>query len=68
MLKQLKELNPSLCNKLISRLEGSLQRVHTPDAVVLHDEGQLRDSVSDNADYSWQLFDQVSLQHFDYGV
>ena len=63
----MKESNPGLGYKLIFRLEASLQGVTTPESAVLPGE-QMTTVISNSVDYSWQLFDQVSLQHFDYTV
>ncbi|KAL4728199.1 hypothetical protein ACLX1H_004940 [Fusarium chlamydosporum] len=64
ILKQKNEPKPSLCDKLISRLEESLQEVSTPDFSYIQ---PAHSSVMDPSfDYTWQIFDQVNLQqiHF----
>ncbi|KXJ87213.1 hypothetical protein Micbo1qcDRAFT_124941 [Microdochium bolleyi] len=73
MLKRMTGPNPGLCDKLIARLEQSLQGVQTPQPTTLMhpDEqqqgGQGVDIINDGSlDYSWQIFDHVSLQQFDH--
>ncbi|KAG5661746.1 hypothetical protein KAF25_003985 [Fusarium avenaceum] len=64
ILKQKNEPKPSLCDKLITRLEDSLQDVSTPDFSYVQPS---HPSVMDPAfDYSWQIFDQVNLQQFNF--
>jgi hypothetical protein len=64
ILKQKNEHKPSLCDKLITRLEDSLQDVSTPDFSYVQPS---HPSVMDPAfDYSWQIFDQVNLQQFNF--
>jgi hypothetical protein len=58
------EPKPSLCDKLIARLEDSLHDVSTPDFT---NSQQGHEPVMDpNFDYSWQIFDQVSLQQINF--
>ena len=60
------EPKPSLCDKLIARLEDSLHDVSTPDFT---NSQQGHEPVMDpNFDYSWQIFDQVSLQQINFPV
>lgn len=71
MLKKMTRPSPSLSDKLIARLEGSLQGVQTPQATNLMqhpDEQQVGLMNESSLDYSWQIFDQVSLQHFDHMI
>ena len=65
MLKRMNQPKPSLCDRLITRLEGRLQGVTTPDSanpLPQHHIGCQPDLDT----HSWQIFDQVSLQQFDY--
>ena len=58
---------PTICDKLISRLEGSLQGVETPNSTMVQQEQQhLPQETGPSLDYSWQIFDQISLQQFDH--
>ncbi|KAF4447197.1 hypothetical protein F53441_9244 [Fusarium austroafricanum] len=64
ILKQKNEPKPSLCDKLIARLEDSLQDVSTPDfSYVQPNQASVMDPTFD---YSWQLFDQVNLQQIQF--
>jgi len=65
ILKQKNEPKPSLCDKLIARLEESLQEVSTPDFTSYVQPAH--PSVMDPSfDYTWQIFDQVNLQHIQF--
>ena len=71
MLRRLSGPKPSLCDALISRLEGALGSVQTPDATLMQQQHDHNSQMSphDNPaglDYSWQIFNQVSLQHFEH--
>ncbi|KAL6924017.1 hypothetical protein ACHAPO_006555 [Fusarium lateritium] len=64
ILKQKNEPKPSLCDKLIARLEESLQEVSTPDFSYVQ---PAHSSVMDPSfDYTWQIFDQVNLQQIQF--
>ncbi|KAF4418735.1 c6 finger [Fusarium acutatum] len=64
ILKQKNEPKPSLCDKLIARLEDSLQDISTPDFTYVQPG---HPTVMDPTfDYSWQLFDQVNLQQIQF--
>lgn len=69
-LRSLSGPRPSLCDTLVSRLEAALGGLQTPDAtLVQHDQGyNSQTSHHENSadlDYSWQIFNQGSLQQFD---
>lgn len=61
MLRQTNEPKPSLREKLASRLEQSLQSIQTPSPTALNDPMTLT-AMDQNLDYSWQIFDQASLE------
>lgn len=64
ILKQKNEPKPSLCDKLIARLEESLQEVSTPDFSYVQ---PAHSAVMDPSfDYTWQIFDQVNLQQIQF--
>ncbi|KAG5788685.1 hypothetical protein H9Q69_012241 [Fusarium xylarioides] len=64
ILKQKNEPKPSLCDKLIARLEDSLQDISPPDFTYVQPG---HPTVMDPTfDYSWQLFDQVNLQQIQF--
>ncbi|KAK7949529.1 hypothetical protein PG988_016168 [Apiospora saccharicola] len=72
MLRQTNEPRPSLRDKLITRLEQSLETVQTPSPTALRDStvaanaANLQSPLSPTFDYSWQIFDQASLQQVTY--
>lgn len=69
MLKRMNKPKPSLCDKLINRLELSLTNVHTPSSADFRQQQQnAYDDLTMGApiDLSWQIFDRSSLQHMMY--
>jgi hypothetical protein len=52
---------PSLCDNLISRLEGSLANVRTPGSADLQQTSYQDFALGTHIDQSWQIFDQSSL-------
>ena len=65
ILKKMNRPKPSLCDKLIFRLEESLSPVHSPDSVELQ-RNAYNMAMSAQVDQSWQIFDQASLQEMIY--
>lgn len=65
MLRQTHEPKPSLRDRLASRLEQSLETAHTPSPSALRDPMAMP-PLSPGFDYSWQIFDQASLQQVAY--
>lgn len=65
MLRQTHEPKPSLRDKLVSRLEQSLETAQTPSPSALRDPLAMP-PLSPGFDYSWQIFDQASLQQVAY--
>ena len=66
MLKQTNEPKPSLREKLIVRLESSLQKVHTPSPSAMPNP-IVTPTMNPSMDYaSWHIFDQASLQQVEY--
>lgn len=63
MLKQINEPRSEFYDKLIIRLEASIQDIHTPEQNSSGPDYHNTTSTS-NVDYSWQIFDQGSLQQF----
>lgn len=71
MLRQTHEPRPSLRDKLVTRLEQSLEAAQAPSPTALRDAGAanaatLQSPLSPTFDYSWQIFDQASLQQVTY--
>lgn len=66
ILKKTNGPKPSLCDKLISRLEESLAPVHSPNSLELQRNAYNNISMSAHVDQSWQIFDQSSLQQMIY--
>jgi hypothetical protein len=66
ILKKMNGPKPSLCDKLISRLEESLAPVHSPNSLELQRDAYNNISMSAHVDQSWQIFDQSSLQQMIY--
>ncbi|KAK8048218.1 hypothetical protein PG994_009948 [Apiospora phragmitis] len=67
MLRQTNEPRPSLRAMLVARLEQSLESVQTPSPTALRDPLQQPPlPLSPAFDYSWQIFDQASLQQMTY--
>lgn len=69
MLKRMNKTKPSLCDKLINRLELSLTNVHTPASADFRQQQQnTYDDLTMGApmDLSWQIFDRSSLQQMMY--
>ncbi|KAK7987394.1 hypothetical protein PG989_007709 [Apiospora arundinis] len=70
MLRCTHEPKPSLRDKLVTRLEQSLETVQTPSPTALRDPtvgaAGLQTPLSPSFDYSWQIFDQASLQQVTY--
>lgn len=69
MLKRMNKTQPSLCDKLINRLELSLTNVHTPaSADFRQQQHNTYDDITIGApmDLSWQIFDRSSLQQMMY--
>ena len=61
MLRQTNEPKPSLRDKLITRLEQSLEGVHTPSPSGFAEQIPMS-GITSNLDYSWHIFDQASLE------
>ena len=66
ILKKMNGPKPSLCDKLLSRLEESLVPVHSPNSFELQRDAYNNVSMSAQVDQSWQIFDQASLQQMIY--
>jgi hypothetical protein len=66
IMKKLNGPKPSLCDKLIFRLEESLVPVHSPNSFELQRDAYNNVSMSAQVDQSWQIFDQASLQQMIY--
>ncbi|KAH8714562.1 fungal transcriptional regulatory protein [Ilyonectria robusta] len=66
-LRQTNEPKPSLHDKLATRLEQSLQGMQTPSPTALHDPMSLP-VISPDLDYSWQIFNQASLDQVTFGI
>lgn len=67
MLKQTNEPKPSLRDKLVTRLERSLKGVQPPSPTTYADPMSMAAAMdSTGVDYSWQIFDQSSLQQMAY--
>lgn len=66
-LRQTNEPKPSLHDKLATRLEQSLQGMQTPSPTALHDAVSLP-VISPDLDYSWQIFNQASLDQVTFGI
>ncbi|EED21458.1 conserved hypothetical protein [Talaromyces stipitatus ATCC 10500] len=68
MLKRMNKTTPSLCDKLINRLELSLTNVHTPASADFRQQQNTYDDLTVGApiDLSWQIFDRSSLQQMMY--
>ncbi|KAI1080002.1 hypothetical protein F5B20DRAFT_147852 [Whalleya microplaca] len=67
MLKQTSEPKPSLRDKLITRLEQSLQGVQIPSPSALDTSMSTQDTcISPDLEYSWQIFDRSILQQMTY--
>lgn len=67
MLKQISLPVSTLCAKLIHRLEESLQGVHSPE-LTNEISAELIDRGNSNSEYSWDIFNQCSLQQFDFSA
>ncbi|KAI1344499.1 hypothetical protein F5Y15DRAFT_113348 [Xylariaceae sp. FL0016] len=67
MLKQTSEPKPSLRDKLITRLEQSLQGVQTPTPSAMEAAMNIQ-AISPEFEYSWQIFDHSSLRQMQYPV
>ncbi|TQW02388.1 hypothetical protein IF2G_10191 [Cordyceps javanica] len=52
-------MKPSLREKLAARLEQQLDSLHTPSPSAAH---HLSVDITQNLDYSWQLFDQAIIE------
>lgn len=65
MLKQTYEPKPSLRDKLATRLERSLENVQGRTPPTFTDPMSIA-AIDSSLDYSWQIFDQSSLQHMAY--
>lgn len=65
MLKQTNEPKPSLRDKLVTRLEQSLKGVQAPTPNTFADPMSMT-AIDSNLDYTWQIFDQSSLQQMAY--
>ncbi|KAK8041767.1 hypothetical protein PG993_006290 [Apiospora rasikravindrae] len=66
MLRRTHEPRPSLRDKLVTKLERSLETVQTPSPTALRDPSMGALTSSPSFDYSWQIFDQASLQQVTY--
>ncbi|KAH8697640.1 hypothetical protein BGW36DRAFT_397305 [Talaromyces proteolyticus] len=66
MLKQMNKPKPSLCDKLINRLEGSLASVHTPVSADFQHNSFENLDMGAHMDQSWQIFDHSSLHQMMY--
>jgi hypothetical protein len=66
MLKKMNKSHPSVCDKLITRLEVGLANVHTPGSADMQQNAYDDLAMGAPMDMSWQIFDRSSLQQMMY--